>query len=86
MDEDWCFKEVLLQSVEGILFRFTPMPGVYLFCEVIQWSSKAGVVTDEAAIESSETEEGTDVFEFLWSRPVRDSLEFDGIHSELTSL
>src|SRR5882762_5547878 len=62
------------------------MPGVYLFREIIQWSSKVRVVVDEALIESSETEEGTDVFEFLRDRPIRDSLEFDGIHGELTGL
>ena len=62
------------------------MPGVYLFREIVQWSSETGVVVDEASIESSETEEGTDIFEFLWDGPIRDSLEFDRIHSELTGL
>ena len=45
-----------------------------------------GVIVDEASIESSETEEGTDIFEFLRDGPICNSLEFDGIHSELTGL
>ena len=62
------------------------MPGVYLFREIIQWLSEMRVIADEASIESSETEEGTDVFEFLRDGPIHDPLEFDGIHSELTGL
>src|SRR5882762_3051440 len=40
----------------------------------------------QVTVESGETEEGTDIFEFIRDRPIHNSLEFDGIHGELTSL
>ena len=39
-----------------------------------------GIVGNEAAVEISETQKGLNVLDFLWFRPILDSLDFSGRH------
>jgi len=55
-----------------------------LFCEVDEGTSDVGVVRDESSVEVGEAKEGAYVLYFSWGWPFGNSVEFDGIHSELT--
>jgi len=76
----------LFQPVKGILFRFSPLPGGGFPGEIIERASEAGVIANEPTIETCETKECTDVFEFSGGRPICDTPQLDGVHSKLTSL
>ena len=48
--------------------------------EVGKRNHDVGIVGDEAAVEVSETQEGLNVLDFLWFRPILDCLDFSGRH------
>jgi len=79
-------EEPLFQSIKGVLFQFTPLPGGSFPSEIIERSSKMGVITDKLTIKTCETKESTDIFEFSGSRPIYNTPKFDGVHSKLASL
>src|SRR6202522_4116486 len=48
--------------------------------ETGKWNHDVGIVENEAAVEISETQKRLNVFDFLWFRPILDSLDFSGRH------
>jgi len=48
--------------------------------------SETGVITNESTVKSSEPKECADILQFLWGWPICNSLEFDRVHGELSSL
>ena len=73
LDEDGGGEESLLQSIKGILLRFSPFPGRSFPGEIVERVSETRVVTDEMTVETCKTKESVDVFEFSRSRPICDS-------------
>ena len=56
------------------------IPSNTLASEAGKRDHDVGIVGDEAAVEVSETQEGLNVLDFLWFRPILDSLDFSGRH------
>jgi hypothetical protein len=48
--------------------------------ETGKWNHDVGIVGNEAAVEISETQKRLNVLDFLWFRPILDSLYFGGRH------
>src|SRR5882724_8604094 len=86
LDKDGSGEEALFQPIKGVLFRFSPLPGGGFLGEIVEGASETGVVANEPAIETCETKECANVFELCGSRPIRDTPEFDGVHSKLAGL
>jgi len=84
--QDWGSEETLFQPIKGVLFQFSPLPGGGFPSKIIERTSEMGVIANESTIETCKTEKCANVFEFCGSRPICDTIEFDGVHSELAGL
>ena len=51
-----------------------------LFGQVEEGVCNVGVVTNKLSVEIGESKEGADVFYLGWGGPVSDSIEFSGVH------
>src|SRR6202522_263747 len=58
------------------------IPSNTLASEVGKRNHDVGIVGNEAAVEVSETQERLNVLDFLWFRPILDSLDFSGRHPQ----
>src|SRR5271168_3228098 len=56
------------------------IPSNTLASEVGKGNHDVGIVGNEAAVEVSETQKRLNVLDFLWFRPILDSLDFSGRH------
>src|SRR5271168_594339 len=56
------------------------IPSNTLASEAGKGNHDVGIVGNEAAVEVSETQKGLNVLDFLWFRPILDSLDFSGRH------
>src|SRR6266436_2913479 len=70
----------ILQCVKGLLLSCAPQPVLQLPSEHMEGASDFGEVLDEPLVEVHESYEGLDVFYLCWLWPVRDSLDFNGVH------
>jgi len=82
--EDWFRQEKGFKRVEGSLTSGSPVPLKILFGEVDEGTGDIGVVRDESTVEVGKAEEGAYVLDFSGCWPFGNSIEFDGIHGELT--
>src|ERR1700678_1757446 len=56
------------------------IPNNTLASEAGKRDHDVGIVGDEGAVEVSETQEGLNVLDFLWFRPILERLDFSGRH------
>ena len=55
-----------------------------LFGEIDEGTGDIGVVGDEPTVEIGKAEEGAYILDFSGGRPFGNSVEFDGVHGELS--
>jgi len=80
LDKDRGFHKSLLEAFKRKLFSFVPLPGSVFLGEVVEGTSKMREILNKASVKTSETEEGSNVFELGQGRPVLEALQFDGVH------
>ena len=81
--KDGLGEEETFEGVEGGLTRRGPVPGEVLLGEVEERMSDIRVVGDEPSVEIGEAKERANVFHLNWCGPIRDAVEFDGVHGQL---
>ena len=64
-----------------MFFCLAPMPLGILPGEIVEWSCVICKVAYKDAVKVAETEEGSDVLDFCWHRPVLDARNFDRVHA-----
>ena len=74
----------LFEGVKGGLASRGPVPREIFLGEVEEGAGDVGVIGDEVAVEIGEAKEGANVFHFGRGRPTCDSIEFDGVHGQLS--
>ena len=77
-------EEEAFKGVERGLARGGPVPREVFLGEVEERASDVGVVRDEVAVEIGEAKERANIFHLGRSRPIRDSVEFNRVHGQLT--
>ena len=76
-------EEETLEGVKGGLTRRGPVPGKILLGEVEEGASDVGIVRDKSSEEIGEAKERANIFHLSWCGPIRDAIEFNGIHGQL---
>jgi len=82
--EDWFRQEEGFEGVEGFLAGGGPVPLEVFLGEVNEGTGDVRIVRDESSVEIGEAKERAYVLDFCGGWPLGNSIEFDGIHSELT--
>ena len=82
LNEDRSGGERGLQGVKGSLALVCPCPLCGLSGKTSERNGYVGVVRNETTVEVGESKERLDVFHLSGRRPVKDSLDFVGGHSE----
>ena len=77
-------EEEEFKGVERGLARGGPVPQEVFLGKVEERASDVGVVGDEALVEIGEAKERANIFHLGWSRPIRNSIEFNWVHGQLT--
>jgi hypothetical protein len=74
------FNKSIFEEVEGVTGLFGKVEGDAFVREAGKRDDDVGIVVDESMVEIGEAEEGLDVFDFPWLRPVTDGLDLVGSH------
>jgi len=82
--EDWFGQEKGFKGVEGSLASGGPVPLEVLFGEIDEGTGDIGVVGDESTVKIGKAEEGAYILDFSGGWPFGNSVEFDGVHGELS--
>ena len=78
--QDWFPAHDVFKHLESVFLRGMPVEWGHLLGEVDEGSGDLGVVGDEVAIESCESQECSDVSHVLRAWPVCYSFDFGGVH------
>ena len=70
--------------MEGCLAVFRPIPLTVFTREVVQWSCDVREVRNEGPVKVTESQEASDVLNTRGGWPLRDTVDFDGIHADRT--
>ena len=82
--EDRFRQEQGFESVVGGLTGGGPIPRQVYLGEVYEGSGNVGVIGDETSIEIGKAKEGSDVFHLFGGGPTGNTIQFDGVHGELS--
>ena len=77
-------EEKTLEGIKGGLTGGGPVPGEVLLGEVEDRMGDVRIVGDELSVEIGEATEGANILHLGWHGPIRDAVEFDGVHGQLT--
>ena len=81
--KDGLGEEKTLEGIKGGLAGGGPIPGEVLLGEVEERVGNVRIIGDESPVEIGETKEGANIFHLGWCGPIRDAIEFDGVHGQL---
>jgi hypothetical protein len=81
--EDRCSAHAPLEFLKGSELRGAEVPGGGSFCEVKEWACDSGVVGHKVTVVPCEAKEFAYFSNIAGLLPVRDTLQFLGVHAEL---
>jgi len=61
---------------------FVEIPRSVFSCKMSEWDDYVGIVEDETSVEVGESQEGLNVFYFLWFRPLLNCFHFSVGHGQ----
>jgi len=87
LDKDGSGEEALFQPIEGVLFRFSPLPGGGFLGEIVEGSERDGVVMNEPTDRNLlKPRNARTSLSFAGVGQSAIPLSFNGVHSELAGL